>query len=115
MMHVKEAEKMIINIPYVSSFLNVGGRPLKLRKKEIRVILRLIGEEEYDLAKPRKEIRTDYEVGEHVKIISGPFEFFTGKIRSIDLEKQEVKVSVSMFGRETEVELGLTEIEKIVD
>jgi transcriptional antiterminator NusG len=50
-----------------------------------------------------------------VKIISGPFEFFTGKIKSIDLEKQEVKVSVSMFGRETEVELGLTEIEKIVD
>ncbi|MDK2945369.1 transcription termination/antitermination NusG family protein [Geotoga petraea] len=115
MMHVKEVEKMIVNIPYVSSFLNVGGRPLKLKRKEIRVILRLIGEEEYDSAKPRKEIRTDYELGEHVKIISGPFEFFTGKIKSIDLEKQEVKVSVSMFGRETEVELGLTEIEKIVD
>lgn len=115
MMHVKEAEKMIINIPYVSSFLNVGGRPLKLKRKEIRAILRLIGEEEYNSAKPRKEIRTDYEEGEHIKIISGPFEFFTGKIKSIDLIKQEVKVSVSMFGRETEVELGLNEIEKIVD
>lgn len=113
MIHTKEAENLIKSIPYVSTFLNVGGKPIKLRRNEIRVILRMVGEEAY--TEKKAKIRADYELGEHVKIVSGPFEFFTGKITELYLDKQEVKVAVSMFGRETEVELGLTEIEKVLD
>ncbi|MDO7975686.1 KOW motif-containing protein [Oceanotoga sp. DSM 15011] len=115
MMHVKEAENLVKSIPYVSTFLNVGGKPIRLKRNEIRALLRLIGEEDYEDKKDKTEIRIDYEIGEHVKIINGPFEFFTGKIKNIDLDKHEVNVSVSMFGRETDVELGLSEIEKIVE
>ena len=113
MIHLKESEKLIQSIPYVSTFLNVGGKPIKLNRKEIRVLLRTSGEEEYKEKKVK--IRSDYSVDEHVKIVSGPFEFFTGKIKELNLQKQEVTVSVTMFGRETEVELSLSEIEKILD
>lgn len=114
MMYLKETENLVKNIAYISSFLSIGGKPVKLKRQEIRAILRLIGEEEYE-KKQIKEIRTDFEIGEHVKIISGPFEYFTGKIKTIDLEKQEVSVVVTMFGRETAVTLSLSEIEKIID
>jgi transcriptional antiterminator NusG len=114
MIYTKEVEDTIKKIPYVSTFLNIGGKPVKLQKNEISAVLRLIGEESFE-KKKLQEIRTDFEIGEHIKIISGPFEYFTGKIKGIDLEKQEVKVGVSMFGRETTVTLSLSEIEKIID
>lgn len=114
MMYIKETEKLIKNAPYVSTVLNIGGKPVKLNKNEVRAILRLIGEESYE-KRQIKEVRTDFEIGEHVKIINGPFEYFTGKIKHLDLEKQEVQVVVTMFGRETTVTLSLGEIEKIVD
>jgi transcriptional antiterminator NusG len=89
-------------------------KPVKLNKNEVRAVLRLMGEEAYQ-KRQVKEIRTDFELGEHVKIINGPFEYFTGKIKDYDLEKQEVQVVVTMFGRETTVTLSLGEIEKIID
>jgi transcriptional antiterminator NusG len=114
MMYTKETEELVGNLPYVSTILNIGGKPVKLNKNEIRVVLRLMGEEAYQ-KRQVKEIRTDFELGEHVKIINGPFEYFTGKIKDYDLEKQEVQVVVTMFGRETTVTLSLGEIEKIID
>ncbi|AEX86100.1 transcription antiterminator [Marinitoga piezophila KA3] len=107
----KETQEMVKNIPYVINFINIGGTPVQLKNKEVKALLRLTGEESYEVKESK--IRVDYEVGEHVRIINGPFEFFTGKITEIDLHKQTVKVTINMFGRETDVELGLTEIEKI--
>lgn len=114
MMYIKEAERLVISVPYVSTFLNMGGKPLKLRRNEVRAILRLMGEEVFE-EKRNQNIKIDYKINEHVKIISGPFEYFTGKIKKIDPDKAEVVVVVSMFGRETEVELSLSEIEEITD
>ncbi|MCP5455723.1 MAG: antitermination protein NusG [Thermotogae bacterium] len=113
MMFIKEAENIIKSIPYVSTFLNIGGKPIKLRKNEIRAILRLIGEETY--TEKKAVVRIDYEIGEHIKIISGPFELFNGRIMEIDKAKQEVKIAVTIFGRETKVEVSLSDIEKIID
>lgn len=107
----KETQEMVKNIPYVINFINIGGTPVQLKTKEVKALLRLTGEENYEVKESK--LRADYEIGEHVRIISGPFEFFTGKIIDMDLHKQTVKVAINMFGRETEVELGLTEIEKI--
>ncbi|WGS64125.1 transcription termination/antitermination NusG family protein [Marinitoga aeolica] len=107
----KETQEMVKNIPYVINFINIGGTPVQLKTKEVKALLRLTGEESYEMKESK--LRADYEVGEHVRIVSGPFEFFTGKITNIDIHKQTVKVTINMFGRETEVELGLTEIEKI--
>lgn len=107
----KETQEMVKNIPYVINFINIGGTPVQLKSKEVKALLRLTGEETYEVKESK--LRADYEIGEHIRIVNGPFEFFTGKITYIDLHKQTVKVTINMFGRETEVELGLTEIEKI--
>ena len=55
----------------------------------------------------------DIYVGDHVKVISGPFENFAGVIEEVNLDKTKIKVNISMFGRETPVELGFDQIEKM--
>ena len=55
----------------------------------------------------------DYEVGDNVRVVSGPLESFIGIVEEINLEKKKVRVSVSMFGRDTPVELELLQIQKI--
>lgn len=92
--------------------MNVGGKPIKLTLKEAKALLKLVGQELVEQKKLPK-VRMDYTIGEQIKIINGPFELFTGKITRINLEKQEVKVTITLFGRETTVELSLAEIEKI--
>jgi transcriptional antiterminator NusG len=57
--------------------------------------------------------RLDYTVGENVKVIRGPFENFSGMVEGINMEKGKLRVMVSMFGRETPVELDFVQVEKI--
>jgi transcriptional antiterminator NusG len=95
--------------------VSVGGQPVQLKNKEVRALLRLVGIEEYE----RKEkkavtVEVDFELGEMVRINSGPFEDFVGRVTEIDPERQEIKVVVSIFGRETPVVLKLSEVEKIL-
>ena len=61
-----------------------------------------------------RRVDIDYEVGELVEVIEGPFAGFQGKIEEIDLEKDKIKVSVDMFGRETNMELDYEQIEKVL-
>ena len=58
---------------------------------------------------------TDSEINEQIRVITGPFENFTGTVISINKEKHKVKVMISMFGRETPVDVDFTEVEKIAD
>lgn len=94
---------LITNIQGCASFCGPGGYAIPLTNEEVkRMGLELIEAEDLDV-----------KVGDNVKIISGPFESFIGEITEINIERQKVKVSVSMFDRPTPVELDFFMIEKI--
>ncbi len=93
----------------------VGNPPLPLPEDEMKVVQRKAGLIEAPAA-PRREgpvIEVDFEVGEVVRIVEGPFADFTGEIVEIDKEKEEVTVMVKIFGRETPVKLSFEGIEKL--
>lgn len=110
----EETQNLVKNTPNVVNFVSVGGQPVELKGKEVKALLRLVGIEEYEEHVGPIKIEVEFEIGEIVRINSGPFEDFVGKITELDPERQELKVVVSIFGRETPVILGLSEVEKIV-
>ena len=99
---------MIKNIKRVSGFLGTKGMPVPVSDKEIEKIL---GQMKDGIAQPKSTI--DYSIGEKVQVVDGPFASFSGLIEDIDEEKLRVKVSVSIFGRPTPVDLEFNQIEKV--
>ena len=93
---------LVTNTRGVTGFVGPAGRPQPLSTDEIR----RIGLENLTL----EDI--GIEVGDTVKVISGAFTDFVGEVKAIDVDKQKMQVSVSMFGRETPVELAFNEVEK---
>lgn len=98
---------LISNINRVTGFLGPQGRPMPMRDAEVEAILGRVAEGEET---PRTLIR--FEIGERVKVADGPFEGFDGMIEGIDEGTQRLKVAVSIFGRETPVELDFTQVVK---
>jgi transcriptional antiterminator NusG len=96
---------VVRNTPGVTGFVGPGSKPVPLSEKEITHILRQVGVVE---GKPR----IDFDVAQVVRVINGPFKNFEGKVEEINKEKGTVKVSVSMFGRETPVELEFHQVIK---
>lgn len=101
-----ESWYVVRNTPNVTGFVGSGTIPTPVSKEEMEVLQKRMGVEE-----PKYKI--EVAVGEPVKIIDGPFKDFDGKIASIDEARGKVKVLVSMFGRETPVELDYLQIKKI--
>ena len=99
---------MIKGIKKVSGFLGSKGIPVPVSNKEIEKIL---GQMKDGVAQPKSTI--DYSIGEKVQVVDGPFASFSGLIEDIDEEKLRVKVSVSIFGRPTPVDLEFNQIEKV--
>ena len=99
---------MIKNIKKVSGFLGSKGIPAPVSDKEIEKIL---GQIKDGVAQPKSAI--DYTVGEKVQVIDGPFASFNGLIEDIDEDKSRLKVSVSIFGRPTPVDLDYNQVEKV--
>ena len=97
----------IKNIQKVSGFLGPEGKPVPVSEKEIKKIMGQIDETEEN---PSAGIT--FEVGEKVKVCDGPFASFTGLIEEIDEDKLRLKVSVSIFGRPTPVDLDFNQVEK---
>ena len=98
---------LVNSINRVTGFLGPQGRPMPMRDAEVQAILGRVAEGE---EQPRTLIR--FEVGEKVKVNDGPFEDFDGIIEEVDEDSQRLKVSVSIFGRETPVELEFTQVTK---
>ena len=103
----KNLYHMIKGIKKVSGFLGSKGVPVPVSDKEIEKIL---GQMKDGVAQPKSTI--DYSIGEKVQVVDGPFASFSGLIEDIDEEKLRVKVSVSIFGRPTPVDLEFNQIEK---
>lgn len=100
---------VVRNTPGVTGFVGStgsGSKPTALVPDEVTAILRQMGVEE-------ARATVDFEVGQSVKIISGPFANFVGAIEEIDLSRSKLKTLVDLFGRETPVELDFFQVEKL--
>ena len=98
---------LINSINRVTGFLGPQGRPMPMRDAEVNAILNRVQEGE---EAPRTLIAFD--IGERVKVNDGPFEGFDGTVEQVDEENQRLKVMVSIFGRETPVELEFAQVSK---
>lgn len=98
---------LINSINRVTGFLGPQGRPMPMRDAEVNAILNRVQEGE---EAPRTLLT--FEVGEKVKVNDGPFEDFDGLVEFVDDANQRLKVTVSIFGRETPVELEFTQVSK---
>jgi transcriptional antiterminator NusG len=99
---------IIRNTPGVTGFVGTGTQPTPVSKKEIEKIKKRMGVED-------PKFTVNYEIGEVVSVTDGPFKGFEGTISEIDANKGKLKVLVSMFGRETAVELDALQVKKIDD
>jgi len=103
----KDLYHMIKNIPKVTGFLGAAGTPARVSDNEIDKILGNIKE-----GSLVPEPTITFDVGEQVKVCEGPFASFTGLVEEVDEEKSRLKVSVSIFGRPTPIELEYNQVEK---
>ncbi|HOC96294.1 MAG TPA: transcription termination/antitermination protein NusG [bacterium] len=102
-----ESWYVVRNTPNVTGFIGSGTTPTPVSPEEMEMLKKKMG---MDVPK----YNVNFEIGDLVKITDGPFKDFEGNIDSIDSEKGKVKVLVSVFGRETPVELDLLQIKKAV-
>ena len=102
MVMTDETWPLVRNMRGVTGFVGSGNKPIPLTEAEIA-----------SLGVEKKEVVVNYAVGDNVRITDGALESFLGVVEEIDLERQKVRVIVSMFGRETPVELDLDQIESI--
>ena len=102
----KEAKYLIENTDGVINFVGANGEPQMLKEDEIT---RIIGEVEG--REGREVVIAPYKVGDSVKVTDGPFADFSGFVNEVNNEKQKVKVSVSIFGRPTPIELNFLQVE----
>lgn len=103
-----EVWHMIKDTPKVTGFLGAGNKPSPISEKEAQQILQQVQE---GVDRPRPSVQFD--IGEEVKVADGPFASFNGIVEEVDEEKAKVKVSVSIFGRATPVELEYGQVEKL--
>ena len=98
---------LINSINRVTGFLGPQGKPMPMRDAEVNALLNRVEE---TAESPRTLIF--FEVGEKVAVTDGPFEGFDGMVEEVDQDNQRLKVTVSIFGRETPVELEFTQVKK---
>ena len=110
LVHMEMSDKgyhLINSINRVTGFLGPQGRPMPMRDSEVNTILNRVQEGE-----DQPKLMISFEVGEKVKVNDGPFEDFDGMVEEVDDDNQRLKVTVSIFGRETPVELEFTQVTK---
>lgn len=105
-----ETWRVVRQTPGVTQIVGSGDTPMPLSRGEVERLLR-----PGEAAEGREKVKTkvDYEVGETVKVISGPLADFEGAISDINVDQSRLKVMVSIFGRETPVELSFSQVSKL--
>ncbi|MGZ8362510.1 MAG: transcription termination/antitermination protein NusG [Caulobacteraceae bacterium] len=103
-----EAYHLIKNTPKVTGFLGSGAKPMPVSEKEVA---RIVGAIEEGVQTARPTIR--FEIGEKVRVTDGPFASFDGAVESVDEDRARLRVTVSIFGRATPVELEYNQVEKV--
>lgn len=102
MIMTDESWYVVRNTRGVTGFVGPGSKPVPLTDAEVKA-----------LGVEKTPIKLDANIRDHVRVTSGPFENFVGVIQEISNEKHKVKVMISMFGRETPVELEFTQVERL--
>ena len=108
MIMTDDAWHLIKNNPNVSNFLGSRNKPYPITEAEVK---RIMTQMEEGIERPQTV--ANFEVGEQVRVCDGPFASFVGLVEEVDTEKARVKVSVSIFGRATPVELEYNQVEKV--
>lgn len=99
---------MVKDTPKVTGFLGAANKPVPISQKEADRLLKQLQE---GVEKPKSMVT--FEIGEEVKVAEGPFASFSGTVEEVDEGKSKLKVSVSIFGRATPVELEFSQVEKV--
>ncbi len=102
-----EAFHLVKNTPKVTGFLGAGSKPMPVSEREVA---RIIGAIEEGVERPKPAIT--FEIGETVRVTDGPFASFSGSVEQVDEERTRLRVTVSIFGRATPVELEFAQVEK---
>ncbi|MCH4892000.1 MULTISPECIES: transcription termination/antitermination protein NusG [unclassified Sphingomonas] len=100
---------LVKNTPKVTGFLGSSGKPQAISEAEAT---RMLNSKEETAAAPKQKVKVDFEIGDQVKVLDGPFASFNGLVEELDFDKSKVKVSVSIFGRATPVELDFEQVER---
>ncbi len=102
-----ETYHLVKNLPKVTGFLGNANKPQPISEKEAMAVLNQVQE---GIERPKPSVT--FEIGEEVRVSDGPFATFMGVVEEVDEEKAKLKVSVSIFGRSTPVELDYSQVEK---
>jgi transcriptional antiterminator NusG len=104
---------VVRNTPGVTGFVGSGAKPTPLSRREVEDILGVGKPEGAEVAPKKARPRLEFETGEQVRVVAGPFADFNGAISEIDVDRSKLKVLVNIFGRETPVELEFGQVSKL--